>query len=268
MVRRTQTSLHPDHGAFTLVELLVVIGIIAVLIAILLPSLAKARKSAVTVTCQSNLRELYNYGVIYANQNRGFFPSLKYAPPKGFPPQIASKWVYYPNNPYTGSQDVFWEGGFFRGLGMLDKLDRLPLKIFACPADDYVYFTTLSNLPIGDAQDTEKNDITYIWYGGFQAPSGSNTYDSQFVRYGSRRKMNDKPQAAPLAFERHAYKAMVGGRTFHPPLINCLAMDGRVEGVRVEKKLQDYTAQEAKSYGSHTDHTFMLALERYWLNKD
>jgi prepilin-type N-terminal cleavage/methylation domain-containing protein len=60
--------------AFTLVELLVVIGIIAILIGILLPTLAKARESAKKTACLSNLRELGNAFRLYAAQNKDVMP--------------------------------------------------------------------------------------------------------------------------------------------------------------------------------------------------
>jgi prepilin-type processing-associated H-X9-DG protein len=60
--------------AFTLVELLVVIGIIALLLAILLPTIGKARQSAQRVACLSNLREVSNSFRLYALNNRDHVP--------------------------------------------------------------------------------------------------------------------------------------------------------------------------------------------------
>lgn len=61
-----------EQTGFTLVELLVVIGIIALLISMLLPALNRAREAAQKVACQSNLRQVYQAALFYANDNKGW----------------------------------------------------------------------------------------------------------------------------------------------------------------------------------------------------
>ena len=62
--------------AFSLVELLVVIGIIAILIGLLLPTLSRARESAKKTKCLANLRTLGQAMVMYANASRDWLPNM------------------------------------------------------------------------------------------------------------------------------------------------------------------------------------------------
>lgn len=64
----------PKKSAFTLVELLVVIGIIALLISILLPALNKAREQANGVKCAANMRSAMQAVLMYVNESRGWLP--------------------------------------------------------------------------------------------------------------------------------------------------------------------------------------------------
>src|SRR4051812_33999049 len=62
------------RDGFSLVELLIVIGIIAALLALLLPSLGRAREQARRVVCLSNLHQVSTYFVAYATNNNGQIP--------------------------------------------------------------------------------------------------------------------------------------------------------------------------------------------------
>src|SRR4051812_9037566 len=103
--------------AFTLVELLVVIGIIAVLIAILLPALQQARRQASMVQCQSNMRQLALGMLMYIQQNKGKHPAsaiFEGTPGSGVYERgwwwanelVKQKYVNAPNTMATGQRDL------------------------------------------------------------------------------------------------------------------------------------------------------------------
>ena len=114
------------HTGFTLVELLVVIGIIAVLIALLLPALNRARQQAKAVQCQSNLRSIGQGLLMYANQNKGVLP---YGFWSGNPsvPGTGSQWTLLVMHALTG-RGADWNDAFASG-GNTSKTKTL----FHCP---------------------------------------------------------------------------------------------------------------------------------------
>lgn len=142
--RTSSTGFRDDarlgRGAFTLVELLVVIGIIAILVALLLPSLSKARKQANAVACASNLRQQGMLLRLYSNDWKDALvvidsPLLSYADsPSGIP---SMPW-YYRLAPYLKmSIDI-------TNINALASLKDGAVNIFRCPGqnDEFAFQNT------------------------------------------------------------------------------------------------------------------------------
>jgi prepilin-type N-terminal cleavage/methylation domain-containing protein/prepilin-type processing-associated H-X9-DG protein len=80
MCRSSHEKPHDfDNRGFSLVELLVVISVIALLIALLLPSLSRSRQAAQRVACLSNLRQMAIAAQAYVNENKGSYPIAYYS---------------------------------------------------------------------------------------------------------------------------------------------------------------------------------------------
>ena len=165
--RKTQRTMSyraaPSRfAAFTLVELLVVIGIIAVLMAILLPVLAKARAQANRTVCLSNIRQLGTAILMYCNDNKGWFPTCAYWDSLAYKP-YPEDWVHWQSN------RNLMDSAVAKHVGRDGKLKEL----LRCPADSF---------------DGRKAGASIApWQGPYLYSYGMNAGLAQNVRSGSVR---------------------------------------------------------------------------------
>ena len=124
--RQTTRNASRPQG-FTLVELLVVIGIIAVLIGTLLPALSRARSAARVTVCLSNMRQI-GIGInMYASQNKGVMPLI----------QERQSNVTQAQSPKdtSGNYTLETQGRGRQWAGLLRDVCKIPFNLFKCPAD-------------------------------------------------------------------------------------------------------------------------------------
>ncbi|MGE5611342.1 MAG: type II secretion system protein [Bacillota bacterium] len=128
--------MHTGRNAFTLVELLVVIGIIAILMGILLPMMSKVRGQADRTTCQAQLRDVGAAFTMYMTDSKGVLPAVNTMPSVKPPTKDAPSLVEV-LRPYIKSAT----------------------KVFRCPSDQITKVT--ENAPTGFETYFEREGSSY-----------------------------------------------------------------------------------------------------------
>jgi prepilin-type N-terminal cleavage/methylation domain-containing protein len=134
------------HRGFTLVELLVVIGVVALLAALLVPTLASAKDKVRRVSCLSNLRQVGLAIHLYADEQDGNIPYGPVAPP------FTSPASFYPSTG-TPTSLLSLQSGAPVGLGLLlhHYLADAPRVLF-CPGSDQALDTSTELARVGQTQ--------------------------------------------------------------------------------------------------------------------
>ncbi len=216
------------HRGFTLIELLVVISIIALLIAILLPALAKARELANRAVCSVNVRSLIQSMIIYAQDNSQMFPAAygntsNITSYNNNPDLVSTSSSYL--TPTAAAQSIFQASSGvaspLASMWLLALNGQMTVKSFICPSDPYA--TTPSQLYNASSQymtnfGMVNNSVSTSGVGGGESYSIDFPWTYGTATIGGW-WMNNTTSDLPLAADMAPANDPAGGTLARNPLL-------------------------------------------------
>jgi prepilin-type N-terminal cleavage/methylation domain-containing protein/prepilin-type processing-associated H-X9-DG protein len=184
---------------FTLVELLVVIGIIALLIAILLPALQRVQRQARMTACLSNQRQLLLAVIMYTQENKGFFPGGTTTDPTPSGLRFYSWYDGSAYNPYSVTKDP-------NRPNFLSKFVKGSKDISRCPGVEPGTLESLFNGPLAVPE-------TNYWYplSLVRSPEKIQAISGDFVNLEPQKLVNVRYSTQKIL--------IIDQKTYHEPVL-------------------------------------------------
>jgi prepilin-type N-terminal cleavage/methylation domain-containing protein/prepilin-type processing-associated H-X9-DG protein len=231
---------------FTLVELLVVIGLVALLMSILTVWLNKEREKANRVRCQGNLSQIGKAMLLYSNENKGAFPRTKASPGPAVTLDFTNAGAG-DTNPFTST--AVPDNSIPASMFLLVRTQDIPPAVFTCPSGtadrdlmNNLAATSRSNFT-GDASGLVVRNVGYSFMNVFPSTT------ARSIGYGVRVAMADYALAADLSPGSSTTQKMGAD----PNLSGCVVGVARSVMIRGNSKNHDQDGQNVLYADGHAE---------------